>query len=202
MVVGEISDSFSMLHHRVSRGSWGSRCTSGSETAGTRRDITRSDCPSRCCMLLERARNTANHMPTLAARATPVFKHKSRRWRRPRSTPSTELKLQVVASTRAARLYVRCVEVLGCLHRDGCAAQRTMAPIWPHSIAGARTPRALDASITIDRRLLSRHPRGDVGGAAGRDAPAGDGGLCGVGVGDSCWGRGRGLLAQAGLGRP
>ena len=34
MVVGEISDSFSTLDQSVSRGSWGSRCTSGSETAG------------------------------------------------------------------------------------------------------------------------------------------------------------------------
>ena len=33
-VVGEMSDSFSMLHQSVSRGSWGSRCASGSETAG------------------------------------------------------------------------------------------------------------------------------------------------------------------------
>lgn len=33
-MVGEISDSFSMLDQSVSRGSWGSRCASGSETAG------------------------------------------------------------------------------------------------------------------------------------------------------------------------
>lgn len=32
-MVGDISGSFSMLQQSVSRGSWGSRCTSGSETA-------------------------------------------------------------------------------------------------------------------------------------------------------------------------
>lgn len=33
-MVGEISDSFSILDQSVSRGSWGSRCASGSKTAG------------------------------------------------------------------------------------------------------------------------------------------------------------------------
>ena len=32
-MVGETSGSFSMLHQNVSRGSWGNRCASGSETA-------------------------------------------------------------------------------------------------------------------------------------------------------------------------
>lgn len=41
MVVGETSDSFSMLLQRVSRGSVGSRCASCSETAGLPRQRSR-----------------------------------------------------------------------------------------------------------------------------------------------------------------
>lgn len=72
MVVGETSDSFSMLLQSVSRGSVGSRCASGSETAAETEFA--NDCPSQTRMLLEhghetRARNTANQPPAAAAGA-------------------------------------------------------------------------------------------------------------------------------------
>lgn len=87
MVVGDISDSFSMLQSSVSRGSWGSRCTSGSKTARTGRDTTRERLPVPAYVAgRTRRRNTASQVRTVAARATPVSKHRSRRSRRSRGT--------------------------------------------------------------------------------------------------------------------
>jgi hypothetical protein len=56
MVVGETSDSFSMLLQSVSRGSVGSRCASGSETAAETGFA--NDCPSQTRMLLEHGHET------------------------------------------------------------------------------------------------------------------------------------------------
>jgi hypothetical protein len=56
MVVGETSDSFSMLLQSVSRGSVGSRCASGSETAAETEFA--NDCPSQTRMLLEHRHET------------------------------------------------------------------------------------------------------------------------------------------------
>jgi hypothetical protein len=55
-VVGEISDSFSMLLQSVSRGSMGSRCASSSETTAETGFV--NDCPSWTRMLLERGQET------------------------------------------------------------------------------------------------------------------------------------------------
>lgn len=66
-MVGEISDSFSMLHQIVSRGSWGSQGAFGSETAEQAPRHDRRQLPvmdpaaSRTA-----ARDTANQLPALA----------------------------------------------------------------------------------------------------------------------------------------
>lgn len=56
MVVGETSDSFSMLLQGVSRGSVGSRCAPGSETAAETGFA--KDCPSQTRMFLEQRHGT------------------------------------------------------------------------------------------------------------------------------------------------
>lgn len=92
---------------------------------------------------------------------------------------SSSLWQQPLAVQTQLRAYVRCIWVLGCFHRDGRAAQRPLSPIGPHSVARARAVRALGAAMAVDGRFVPRHPRGGVGGAARRDAPAGFGRGCG-----------------------
>jgi hypothetical protein len=58
MVVGDISDSFSMLHHKVSRGLWGRRCTFGCKTLGARLWGQAARHDARVMALVEQARET------------------------------------------------------------------------------------------------------------------------------------------------
>lgn len=69
-------------------------------------------------------------------------------------------------SHRVRGEYVRLVRVLGRLDRHGRAANRASA-IRPYSVAGARTPRALDRSMAVDGRLIPRHCCGGQGGGRG-----------------------------------
>lgn len=96
-VVGDISGSFSKLHQSVSRGSWGSRCASSSETAGQTPRRLANDCPSRRFLLLEHQQETR---PT----TSPLSQHA---WRRSRGTdragraapPAQAGQQQLVATT-------------------------------------------------------------------------------------------------------
>jgi hypothetical protein len=86
----------------------------------------------------------------------------------------TAARIHLVEAHRPARdateAYVL-VGVLGGPHGHGRAAQRALAPIWPHRVARARAPAALGRSVAGDR-LIPRHGHGQSHGGA-RDAPAG-----------------------------
>lgn len=154
-----------------------------------RRDTSRQRLPV-AALIASRtpARNTANPLPALAGTHGADLEA-----RLAQAAPCSELRPGelVTAAAAAARcsrnnrlyLYVRCVQVLGRLDRDGRAALRAMAPERPHRVAGARAPRAVGAALAGAGRLVPCHSRGESGDAARRDAPAGGGAGIGAGGG-------------------